>query len=51
MRNLPDRIAQVGDLWEGLRTSKPVDLRSIERYAGGSASGKDVKRKVRTRAR
>jgi bifunctional non-homologous end joining protein LigD len=51
MRSLPDRIAQVGDLWAELRTSKPVDLRSVERYAGSEPSDTRAKRPVRKRAR
>jgi len=51
MRNLPDRIATVGDLWAGLRTSKPVDLRSVERYAGGGATAKSARRPVKKRGR
>ena len=42
---------KVGDLWAGLRTSKPVDLRSVERYAGKSASDKRAKRPVKKRGR
>ena len=35
IRTAPARFRQVGDLWEGLRTSAPADLRSIlKRFAG-----------------
>jgi bifunctional non-homologous end joining protein LigD len=37
IRTLPDRIAAVGDLWAGLRTSKGADLMSVQRYARGKA--------------
>jgi len=34
IRNAPARFRKVGDLWEGLRTSKPVDLEAVlQRYA------------------
>ncbi|MCM3880118.1 MAG: DNA ligase D [Vicinamibacterales bacterium] len=29
IRNLPDRLAEVGDLWKAFRTSKGVDLRKV----------------------
>jgi bifunctional non-homologous end joining protein LigD len=35
IRSLPARLAEVGDLWAGLLTSKGVDLRAVERYARG----------------
>ena len=31
---LPGRLARVGDLWAGLRTSKGIDLHAVERYGG-----------------
>ena len=34
IRTAPSRIESVGDLWETLRTSKPVDLARVSRYAG-----------------
>jgi bifunctional non-homologous end joining protein LigD len=35
LRTAPARFRKVGDLWEGLRTSKPVDLeRVLRKYAG-----------------
>jgi bifunctional non-homologous end joining protein LigD len=34
IRNAPARFRITGDLWEGLRTSKPVDLEAVlRRYA------------------
>jgi len=34
IRNAPARFRKTGDLWEGLRTSKPVDLEAVlRRYA------------------
>jgi bifunctional non-homologous end joining protein LigD len=35
IRTAPARFAKVGDLWEGLRTSRPVDLRAVLRRASG----------------
>ncbi len=31
---LPGRLADVGDLWAGLRKSKGIDLHAVERYTG-----------------
>jgi bifunctional non-homologous end joining protein LigD len=33
IRTAPARFATVGDLWQGLRTSRPVDLRAVLRRA------------------
>jgi bifunctional non-homologous end joining protein LigD len=30
---VPDRVAQIGDLWAAVRNSKGADLRVVERYA------------------
>jgi bifunctional non-homologous end joining protein LigD len=33
IQTLPARLAEVGDLWATLRTSKPANLRRVEKYA------------------
>jgi len=33
IQTMPARLAAVGDLWKGLRTSKGIDLSRISRYA------------------
>ena len=33
---LPARLAQVGDLWAGLRRSKGIDLHAVERYSAAN---------------
>jgi bifunctional non-homologous end joining protein LigD len=33
---LPGRLAQVGDLWAGLRRSKGIDLHAVERYSSAA---------------
>jgi bifunctional non-homologous end joining protein LigD len=36
---LPARVADVGDLWAGLRKSKPADLHRVEKYLGKETGG------------
>jgi bifunctional non-homologous end joining protein LigD len=38
IRTAPSRFAEVGDLWEGLRTSPPADLQDVLRRVGKRAT-------------
>jgi bifunctional non-homologous end joining protein LigD len=47
IRTLPGRIAEVGDLWATLRTSKGVDLSSAARYAERTGARQTRPRRTR----
>src|SRR5258706_15056060 len=47
IRTLPERLAEVGDLWGGLRAAKGVDIRAVLARAGVAPAPAETKPRPR----